>query len=775
MTRLDPGRAVRITAALVALHSLSVLGGWWAGLPLFVSPPENFTPMVPTAAICFGLVALALMASRPSRPWVGRARLAAVGVVAIVALLSLAFPTRLDALLGGAIGSSGRVPLGAMTPITSAAMLMLAGGVGLIGRLNATAAMLSTGSAIVGAIVTLGYMYGTPLLFGSTITPVTLPSGLSFLLLGAAAAASCGPEVWPLRPLAGDSPRAQMLRAFLPATALLLVLGGLVDFRMTRALGVNPALVAGWLAVVMVVLITLIVSHQARRTGTKLDEAYSARYRAEQQYREIFEQSLAGVATWSEDGRIQLCNEAFARMLGYDTADELQRLSAGSLYWDPQDQIRMMAELRESGTLRNTELRLRGKDGKLVWVLASFILHVGDREPRVESMVIDISTRKELEQQLWHAQKMDALGRLAGGVAHDFNNLLTVIGGCTELLRATLPPDGPHVTELDEIEKAHQRAAALTRQLLAFSRRLPFEPRALALDAVVRDMQGTLRRLLGPEIRLDLVSEDRLPPVWADQSQLEQIVLNLVVNARDAMPRGGKLTIETRSVPDHDPASFGQNLPAGAYVMLAVTDTGTGMDAATLERIFEPFFTTKEKGKGTGLGLATVYGVVSQSHGHITVESAPGRGTTFRVWLPVTGETVMAEAPRAAPKHAQGREVVLVVEDEPAIMSLVVGALERSGYQVLPAVDGDAAMAIAAANPGRIHLVLTDGMLSGVRVPELLRRLKTDQPDTKVLLMSGYSHEEVFKDEAIDPGTAFLPKPFTLQQLRAKVREVLDS
>jgi len=285
-----------------------------------------------------------------------------------------------------------------------------------------------------------------------------------------------------------------------------------------------------------------------------------------------------------------------------------------------------------------------------------------------------------------------------------------------------------------------------------------------------------LRRLLGPEIRLVTATDERLAPVWADPSQIEQVVLNLAVNARDAMPRGGTLTIETRNVSlDQGSTGDGADPPAGAYVLLTVSDSGTGMDRETLAHLFEPFFTTKEKGKGTGLGLATVYGIVKQSRGHILVYSEPGVGTTFKCSFPVTDAAVTAVAPSVAPGRVAGQETILVVEDEAAIMALVVGGLKRQGYQVLSAADGEMAMRIAASHEGVIHLVVSDGLLSGMRVPELLRRLRAERPETKILLMSGYSPEAVFRNEIVDVATAFLPKPFTIQQLSAKVREVLDA
>jgi PAS domain S-box-containing protein len=551
---------------------------------------------------------------------------------------------------------------------------------------------------------------------------------------------------------------------------------GLVDARFGEAIGANRVLVAGWLAVLGVAVVALLVSGLSRHIGAELDRAEAARHRAVRQYREIFEQTLTGVATTTLDGRIVLCNAAWARLLGFASPDELVGQSVMERYAEPADPARILGALAASGELRNLELQMRRRDGKPVWVLANLTLHRSNGEPHIEHALIDVTDRKVLEQQLWQAQKLEALGSLAGGVAHDFNNLLTVMIGCAELLRAELPEGDPKLVDLDEIDNACRRAAALTRQLLAFSRRQPFEPEALGLDQVVRGMEPMLRRLLGPEVRLETATDDDLASVWADRSQIEQVVLNLAVNARDAMPGGGRLGIETHTVHLSEPSAVhGGEMPAGAYVRLVVRDSGTGMDRETLARLFEPFFTTKDKGKGTGLGLATVYGVVKQSRGHIVVDSEPGVGTTFRCYFPVTDAGVAVAAATVAPVPAGGQETILVVEDEAPLRTLVVGGLQRHGYRVLAAPDGETAIHLATSHPGVIHLVVSDGVLSGMRVPELLRRLRAERPATRILLMSGYSREAVFEHETVEVTTAFLPKPFTIHQLGTKVREVLDA
>jgi PAS domain S-box-containing protein len=772
-------RVAAAAAVAVTLHGLAVLAGWWAAWPLFVTPPSSFIPMAPSTALAFALLGAALCARVvwAERAHVLGATALVAWMVAATALLNVAVPASLDQFLGGGTGQFGVVRLGVMSPVTAAALLPLAIAVALVGPRSRIASACAMLPAAIGVTVAMGYAYGTPLLYGSTTIPVALPTGLSLLVLGSAATLAAGSEVWPVQLFVGESPRARMLRAFLPATVGITMVIGLLDARFGALLGASRVLMSAWLGVLGVGLMTALVYRLARRLGGELDRAYADRHQADQRYREVFEQTLAGVATATVDGRILLCNAAFARIFGYETPDQLMRERALSLYWDPEDRERMLAALKESGELRNYELRLRRRDGATVWVLANFRLREGqDGVMRIEDTLIDVTDRKILEQQLWQAQKLDALGSLAGGVAHDFNNLLTAIVGYADMMREDLPAEDPRHADLEEINRACGRAAALTRQLLTFSRRQPFEPRALRLDDGVREMEKMLRRLLGPEVRLVIAAVEGLPLVWADPSQIEQVVLNLAVNARDAMPGGGTLTIETRPEFLDERYTAGQvDLPPGAYVQLAVSDTGTGMDKETVARVFEPFFTTKEKGKGTGLGLATVYGVVKQSRGHILVYSEVGVGTTFKCYFPVTDATVSPAAIAAAPARVGGQETILVVEDEPAILKLVESALQRHGYRVLSAPDGDTAMRIAATHDGVIDLLVSDGVLSGMRVPELLRRVRSARPQTKILLMSGYSQEAVFQNEIVAPHTAFLAKPFTARQLTARVREVLDA
>jgi PAS domain S-box-containing protein len=774
-------RAAVVAAVVVATHSGVVLIGWAAGWSLLLVPSPGFIPMAPSTALAFLALSLALIARlvAPAGSPLWNAGTVLSWVVATLALVNIALPSTLDQILGGATGQFGRVRLGVMSPVTAAAIIPLALAVAATGSRSQYVGALATIAAIVGATVALGYAYGTPLLYGGGTIPVALPTGLSLLVLGIATVLAAGREVWPLERLVGDEPRARMLRAFLPATAALIVLIGWLDARLGALFGGDRVLIGAWFAVIGVALVALLVSRLSRHIAHQIDRANAEQHQAKRRYQEMFEQSVAGMTTTRvSDGRIIMCNAACARIFGYESPAEFMNQKAFDFWWDPTEREKLVSALRESRRVHNFEARMKRRDGKPAWVMCNVTLREGgaDGEALLESILVDISDRKSLEQQLWQAQKLDALGSLAGGVAHDFNNLLTAIIGYADILRDDLGKDSRHADDLNEIIKASDRATALTRQLLAFSRRQPFEPKSLRLDERVADMEKMLRRLLGPPVRLVTATDADLAAIMADPNQLEQVVLNLAVNSRDAMPQGGTLTIETRNVRLEEPYALGASaVPPGFYVMLAVSDTGAGMSPETLARLFEPFFTTKEKGKGTGLGLSTVYGIVKQSEGHVIVYSEPGVGTTFKCYFPVSEVKARVSRPVPAPVEVKGTETILLVEDEEPIRLLAATALERNGYRILAAIDGDAAMALAAAHEGPIHLLLSDGVLSGVRVPELLRRFIAQRPDTKILLMSGYSQEAVFQHDIVAPNTAFLPKPFTIRQLTERVREVLDS
>jgi nitrogen-specific signal transduction histidine kinase/CheY-like chemotaxis protein len=392
-----------------------------------------------------------------------------------------------------------------------------------------------------------------------------------------------------------------------------------------------------------------------------------------------------------------------------------------------------------------------------------------------EGSLEDVSDRRKAEEQLRLAQRMEAVGRLAGGVAHDFNNLLTIIGGYGDLLRDAVSSDATLKSHLDTLMGAAGRAATLTRQLLAFGRKQVLEARIVSLNDIVSEMEGLLRRLLGADIELVTELDPSLRNVKVDPGQIEQVIMNLAVNARDAMPGGGRLVLHTgEAVLDDANGGSRFRVEPGPYVMLCVGDTGHGMDAETTERIFEPFFTTKAKDKGTGLGLSTVYGIVKQSGGYIYVDSRPGKGTTFKIYLPqvdgkIEDQAIVAESSA----RAGGSETVLVVEDEEGIRDLVREVLALNGYTVIAAGDAREALRMATGHRGRIDLLLTDVVMPGMSGRELVGHLRSIRPDTKILYMSGYTADGVLRQDILDAEASFLQKPFTPDGLLAKAREVL--
>ncbi len=415
------------------------------------------------------------------------------------------------------------------------------------------------------------------------------------------------------------------------------------------------------------------------------------------------------------------------------------------------------------------ETRVAERTAELSQTNASLQQQIIDRVRAEEAL-------RESEEQLRQSQKMEAVGRLAGGIAHDFNNLLTAIIGYSQLTLRQLRQSDPLRPKIEEIKKSGERAASLTRQLLAFSRKQVLQPKVLNLNEVVADMDNMLRRLISEDVDLLTTLFPALSHVKADPGQIEQVLLNLVVNARDAMPQGGKVTVETKNVVlDETYTARHAAVEPGRYVMLAVSDTGTGMDAATQKRIFEPFFTTKEQGKGTGLGLSTVYGIVKQSGGNICVYSELGQGTTFKVYLPQFAKDATEFEPREIiVETPQGTETILLVEDDEVVRKLTRETLEMSGYVVLEATNGNHALSVCETHQSQIHLILTDVVMPQMSGREMVQRLSARLSQVPVLYMSGYTDDAIVHHGVLEEGMAFLEKPFTPDALAHKVREVLD-
>jgi two-component system, cell cycle sensor histidine kinase and response regulator CckA len=499
---------------------------------------------------------------------------------------------------------------------------------------------------------------------------------------------------------------------------------------------------------------------------------------SEERYRQMFENDITGDFISTPEGKLLTCNAAFARIFGFDSVEEALTVDTRELYPDPAVRAELLTELAAKKALSHRELELRRRDGKPVHVIENIIASCDSqgRITQINGYLFDNTERKNLEEQLRQAQKMEAIGRLAGGISHDFNNLLTVITGYSEVVLGQIGDKHALAGPIAEIRQAAGRAASLTRQLLAFSRKQVLTPRPTDLNAIVIEMKRLLQRLIGEDIKLEIALGKDLRQVRVDPGQIEQVIMNLVVNSRDAMPRGGRLLIETANVELDLSGVHGRlEMKPGSYVLLAVTDTGLGMDAATVARVFEPFFTTKGSGEGTGLGLAMVYGIIKQSDGHIFCYSEPDRGTVFKIYLPSMGPS--SECTVAAPNtHALrgGTECILLVEDDEAVRNLARVVLAGQGYQVLEAASGQAALAVCQDHPGTVDLLLTDVIMPQVTGPELYERLRTRRPKLAVLYMSGYTNDAITRHGPLEEGTNFVQKPFTPSGLAKKIREVLD-
>lgn len=502
----------------------------------------------------------------------------------------------------------------------------------------------------------------------------------------------------------------------------------------------------------------------------------------------LLEHSSDAAAVVDAAGVVRYASPPLERALGAGAGELNGTDLLDRIHPDDEPAVRaLLGELAAApGERRATEYRIRRNDH--VWVTLDAVATGRTDHPEIRGIVLnarDVTEHRvavaELElqeQKLRQAQKMEAVGRLAGGVAHDFNNLLAVITGYAMLLRGALPAEGPSHDRLAQIRRAADRAADLTRQLLAFSRQQRLEPRTVDLNELVAGTTKMLDRLIGADVELVAMLRPSAGHVRVDPGQIEQVLLNLAVNARDAMPEGGRLIIETAAAELDPSVAAGElfTVPAGRYVELRVSDTGFGMSAAVRAQVFEPFFTTKEAGKGTGLGLSTVYGIVKQSGGYIWIDSEPGAGTLVRIYLPQVEADAERPANTPEPRSlARGSETILVAEDEGALRDLMRTVLEDSGYTVLDAGNGRAALEVAAAHGGSIHLLLADVVMPQMGGRSAYEQMRPDRPEMRVLYTSGYTGESIIRPDVLEPGAAFLPKPFTPETLTRRVREVLDA
>ena len=540
---------------------------------------------------------------------------------------------------------------------------------------------------------------------------------------------------------------------------------------------------------VMVELTSRVLTFEGRRARITVIKDITERHEAERTLAllaAIVQSSNDAIVSKTLDGTITSWNDAATRLFGYTAEETVGRPITILIPPDRLDEERVLIGRVAAGERVDhyETIRLR-KDGTEVTLSISLapVLDASGKVIGASKTARDLTERRKTEaalrrteDHLRQAQKMEAVGRLAGGVAHDFNNVLSVILSYAEMLQADLKQDDPMRGDLEEISKAAQRAAGLTRQLLLFSRQQVVQPRVLDLNDILAGMDKMLRRLLGEDVDLTSVPAPQAGRVRADPSSIEQVIMNLVVNARDAMPTGGQLTIETQNVDlDEEYVREHPGSMPGPHVMLAVSDSGMGMDRATQSRIFDPFFTTKEAGKGTGLGLSTVFGIAQQSGGSIWVYSEPGKGATFKVYFPRVTAEMDAPHPTLPPVTLRGRETILLVEDEEQVRAVAQGILERNGYRVIAARSPGEALILCEEHSGTIDLLLTDVVMPQMSGPELARRIAKVRSDTRVLCMSGYTDDSIVRHGVLESGVAFLQKPFTPETLMRKVREVCNT
>ena len=519
------------------------------------------------------------------------------------------------------------------------------------------------------------------------------------------------------------------------------------------------------------------------RDDTARSRAREALEQSEANYRSLIDGAAYGIYRTRADGTFLDVNPALVAMLGYEKAEDLLALgNAIAVYRDPAAQAALVEQYRHSGRITGVEVDWKRRDGTLLTVRLSgrAVFDWKGALDGFEVIAEDVTERRHLEGQLRKAQKMEAVGQLAGGIAHDFNNLLTGILGYTDMIMEQLGPAVPIWLDLQEIRRQAERGASLIQQLLAFSRKQSLRITSVDLNSVVGQVEQVLRRVFREHVEIHRQLGAEIRPIRGDAVQLEHALLNLALNARDAMPGGGALVIETavKRLTRPEP-SIDAPIPPGSYVMLTVRDTGSGMDADTRAHLFEPFFTTKGLGKGTGLGLATVYGIVKQIGGYIKVESEAGHGATFALYFPTTDEPLPLPVPASPlPRESPtvGSELVLLVEDNSVVRGLVRKALSRHGYRVVEAASGEQALTLAETVHGHIDLILSDVVMPGMQGPELVAQLKLTRPQSKVLFMSGYPADAFTKgQEGAGPAAEWLQKPFTTGRLLQRVRELLDA
>jgi PAS domain S-box-containing protein len=761
----------------------AVLVGWILHIDSLKSILPGLISMKANTAICFILTGTALWLSVDETSRTSRQRYTVVcaGMATLIAfLVGVEYVTGFNLHIDQVVFTDSGPTPGRMASSTTIAFIAL-GSALLLPNARPRwrpANLLATGGLLIGLWVVTGSAYDVASLYGlAAFNSVALHTGVGLVILSLGVLAE-NPDNALLRLWVSDSAGGLLLRRVLPATFLVPTVSGWLQ-RRGEALNLFDASFSAVLFTVtdMAIYTTLFawsarsmhqLDKQRRQTADRL-------VLSEQRFRKLFESDIIGVMATDLQGHILEANTAFLRMTGYSEQD----LAHDTMSWSDMTPVEYRAahqgvlqELAEKGVAHAFEKEYIRKDGSRVPVLLG-IVRVSNNE--AVSFVLDMTERKRLELQLTQAQRMEIVGLLAGGVAHDFNNLLTPIIGYSDMLLDSAVQDAATLADLQEIRKAGERAASLTKQLLAFSRKQVLQPKVIDLNPLVSNMARLLERILGEDIHIELHLRPDIGNILVDPGQMEQVIMNLAVNARDAMTQGGHFTLETSAVDlDAAYAAAHPEVRPGPHVLLAASDTGIGMDKQTMAHIFDPFFTTKEAGKGTGIGLATVLSIVKQSSGHIWVYSEPGQGSTFKLYFPGIAEQAPVLGPMPSSADHHGHETILVIEDDGALRALTHRVLAGRGYTLLMAESAETALALAANHSGPIQLLLTDVVMPDLSGPVVAGHISKMRPGIKVLYMSGYTADAIAHHGVLHKGLHLLDKPFTPDSLAIKVREVLD-
>jgi PAS domain S-box-containing protein len=799
-TGTNTGKAAFAAALAAVVVGAGVLAGWFFGLEFLKRIAPGLVAMNPATAAAFILAgaSLALFLQPPhgkdqkSRALILTARLCAL-VVALIGLAKLAdilYDCDLNVdqwLFASKLSDDLRFP-NRMAPNTAFSFLLLGSALLFVDVKNRSARFWSEFSVVLvglgSLLAVLAYAYDIQSFYGlSAFIPMALPTAITFSVLAFAFLLS-HTDSGLLAILAGDSGAGgTMARRLLPAAVLVPAVFGWLALK-GEEVGIYHGTFGDAVeAVGDIFIFAFLVCWSAQ----SLFNADLGRKKAEKALREsqglyhsLVEQLPANIYRKDAEGRFVFVNSRFCRSKGR-TAEEILGQTASAI--DSKEMTEQVTNEHElimrTGESVEKEESYPQPDGTVQYlqILKSPVFAADGKIIGTQGIQFDITGRKRMEEQLFQSQKMETVGKLAGGVAHEFNSILTAIICQSELLLEDLPAGSPLAENATEIRSAAERAAVLTRQLLAYGRKQFLQPEILDLNAVLAGLASALRHLLGPGADVRLAPAAGLKAVKADAGQLEQVIMNLAMNARDAMPNGGKLTLETAAATlDEEYVSRYPELKAGKYVMLAITDTGMGMSEEVKARVFEPFFTTKDVGQGTGLGLSTCYGILKQSGGHISVYSEPGRGTTFKIYLPQVEPLAKNPLQRlASPDLPRGTETILLVEDDPALREMAATLLRRLGYTVLAAANGVEALSLShQPDTGRIDLLFTDVVMPHMSGKELADRVRALSPHTRILFTSGYTENTIVQQGGLNQGVAFLQKPFTPSVLARKVREVLD-